>query len=112
MVTLKKEPGIAASSGAEFSDHAASGYVRVGDVQICWGGAGSYSSGGIYFTYFPVSFVDTNIYLVGTCACETGYRVMRREGLQTNGWYSQSRDISNAQRSNQPGAYIAIGKWR
>lgn len=112
MITLKLEPGLSAGDEPAFDDQSSSRYARFGDVQICWGVAGSNSSGGTRFNTFPANFKDANYNLTATVNSGTTGRNLVSKGKQTNGFYTQSYDTQNGGRSNQGGYYIAVGKWR
>lgn len=112
MILLRTQPQVKVGDvDIEIDDQSGtSKYIRIGDLQVCWGLAGSNSSGGYRFNTFPANFIDTN-YGLTMMACSINPRYQQGMGKQTNGFYSQSYRVDRT-RSNQPATYVAIGRWR
>jgi trimeric autotransporter adhesin len=102
-------------------DSSASGHVRLGEMQIVWGGYLSRGDGVIAVTSLPVAFVDANYSLiltpgpydtapVGTADLDDA-RYATVMAKTTNSFSAQTFNRS-AGLSSVAGTYIAIGRWR
>lgn len=86
-------------------------YLRVGDMQVCWGYFGSFTSGGYYWNAFAASFSDTSYGLTMLAIDATVARSAQVHAKSSAGIFSQSYAI-NGTRTSSAGRYIAVGRWR
>jgi len=91
-------------------DQSASGYIRLGDVQIVWGSFTA-TTGNTPPTGFPASFSDTNYSITATPHFTAAGRMATIEAKTVNSAVIQNwRDFT--EKSGTSGTYIAIGRWR
>lgn len=94
-------------------DSSASGYIRLGDVQIAWGDYLA-ASGSLPSTSFPASFVAApavTLTAVSATSAAQDSRLSHLYAVTTTGFQAVTyRD--DGVRSGVGGKYIAIGRWR
>jgi len=100
-------------SGA-FIREEATGYLRIGDIQICWGRYASNIGGARARTNLPAVFTGANYRVV----CTPDESVAGGNGRfttvqrKTNAWFEAQTYSVATSRSGVYGNYVAIGLWR
>jgi hypothetical protein len=90
------------------NDQSASGYLRIGSIQICWGQATTAANGYTTVT-FPAPFLDTS-YSIQATAADAGKQVgSGMTGAQTN--TEAALQYVNGAPSG-PLQWVAIGRWK
>ncbi|NOQ96990.1 MAG: hypothetical protein GQ561_02410 [Calditrichae bacterium] len=95
-------------------DHSSNGYIRLGNVQICWGEeiVGTASSGNVDIT-FPEPFVNTS-YSMTVLAVDGGWSYVTASGAVKHnwGWYDLTMLQHNGSYMSGKVSWIAIGTWQ
>ncbi len=91
-------------------DQSDSGFVRFGDLQICWG---QYlSDGSPIDTTFPAPFIDANYRVIATPDGDSAPNLtVTIQNKTTVNFQAQTFSIASGFDGND-GDYIAIGRWR